>query len=825
MRASSGSCPVRRSARSVASQRQPRAPERTSAASRPACSARPARSPSRAPCAWETIGSSPISTPCANMKVAQIQTFASEAAAIAATLTWPTMTASTTPSSMVLTCVPATGRPRASILRTSARTGDTHASGWGAGRGEARVDEALRRGPAAQWCALRYNVAVAGRSAHLALGTLAAACLAVACSREEPPAPAGRGAAAGWPEYGGDAGGRRYTPLADVTPENVARLRVAWTHHTGDLPTSRGPQASELASEVTPILVEGKLLLCTPYNRVIALDAETGEERWAFDPHLDLSGRYANQLVCRGVSAWLDPERAPGAACRWRVFTATNDARLFALDADTGVPCSEFGSGGSIDLNPGAGPQRWRGEYQVTSPPAVGRDAVIVGSAVGDNQRVDAPSGVVRGFDARSGALRWAFDLAPPGFERTPANTSAEGYALGTPNAWGPISVDRQRDLLFVPTGNPSPDYFRGNDARDRYGSSVVALRASTGEVVWSFQTVHHDLWDYDVGAQPTLFSLRRDGREVPAVVVATKMGMLFVLDRESGEPLFPVEERPVPQGPAPGERLAPTQPFPLRPPPLVRQRLRPDEAFGFTPWDRGACRERIAGLRNEGIYTPPALEGTLVVPGNAGGVNWGGVAVDEERQRLVVNVQDLPWAVWLLPRDGPAPEQGPPGDAASVESDHGELAPMEGTPYRLRRALVLSPLGVPCTPPPWGELVAVDLGSGEVAWRTPFGTLRDILPIPLPPVTVGVPNLGGPLVTASGLVFIGAAFDRYFRAFDAATGEELWRARLPAGPQATPMSYRAREGSRQPVVIAATGYGRSGMTPGDAIVAFALEP
>jgi quinoprotein glucose dehydrogenase len=666
---------------------------------------------------------------------------------------------------------------------------------------------------------LRYHVAVPGRPAPLR-SALAAACLLLACSGEErgvegtsdagPP-----GGAAGWPEYGGDAGGRRFTPLADVTPANVERLRVAWTHHTGDLPASRGPHASTLASEVTPILVEGSLVLCTPYNRVIALDAETGAQRWAFDPGLDLSGRYGNQLVCRGVAAWRDPERVPGAPCRWRIFTATNDARLFALDGATGSPCGDFGAGGAVDLNPGAGPQRWRGEYQVTSPPAVGRDVVIVGSAVSDNQRVDAPSGVVRGFDARSGAPRWAFDLAPPGFERTPASTSAEGYALGTPNVWGPTSIDRERDLLFVPTGNPAPDYFRGDDCRDHYGSSVVALRASTGEVVWSFQTVHHDLWDYDVGAQPTLFDLARDGRRVPAVVVATKMGLLFVLDRETGEPLFPVEERPVPQGPAPGERLAPTQPFPLAPPPLVRHALRPDEAFGLTPWDRGACRERIASLRNEGIYTPPALEGTLVVPGNAGGVNWGGVAVDEERQRLVVNVQDLAWAVWLLPRDAAAPALGA----------RAELAPMDGTPYRLRRELVLSPLGVPCSPPPWGELVAVDLASGALAWRSPLGTLRDVAPVPLPPVTLGVPNLGGPLLTASGLVFIGAAFDRYFRAFDAATGEELWRSRLPAGPQATPMSYRAREGGRQYVVVAATGYGRGGMPPGDAIVAFALGP
>ena len=644
---------------------------------------------------------------------------------------------------------------------------------------------------------------------------IALVALLVACGGERAPAPpaSGGGPAVGWPEYGGDPGGRRYTPLADVTPENVASLRVAWTYRTGDLPASRGAQPSELASEVTPVLADGRLFLCTPYNRVVALDAETGEERWSFDPRIDLRSRYANQLVCRGVSTWLDPGLPAGAACARRVFTTTNDARLFALDAQSGEPCREFGAGGVVDLNPGVGELRWRGEYQVTSAPAVGRDVVVVGSAVSDNVRVDAPSGVVRAWDARSGALRWAWDLAPRGFARTAENSTDAGYALGTPNVWGTMSVDRERDLVFVPTGNPSPDYFRGADRRDEFGSSVAALRGSTGELVWSFQTVHHDLWDYDVAAQPTLFELRRGERRIPAVVVATKTGLLFVLERETGAPLFPVEERAVPQGPAPGERLSPTQPFPLRPPPLVRHALRPDEAFGLTPWDRGACRRRIASLRNEGVYTPPAVGGTLVVPGNAGGVNWGGVAVDEDGQRLVVNVQDLPFEIALVPRDAPAPR----------DVWHGETAPMEGTPYQLRREVVLSPLGVPCNPPPWGELVAVDLGSGEIAWRTPLGTLRDRAPIPLPPFTVGVPNVGGPLVTGGGLVFIGAALDRYLRAFDLDSGEELWRARLPAGAQATPMSYRARDGGRQYVVVAATGYDRGGMPPGDSIIAFAL--
>src|SRR5215468_6772667 len=560
MRASSGSWPVRSRSRPVPSQTSASSAESAAAAAKPACSARPARAPSRAPCARATIGSRPIKTPCAKVSVPQIQTFASEAAAIAATLTWPTITASTTPSSIVPTWVPATGSPSASILRTSVRRGDT--------------------GPPGGIAATGYPAAAMFGPRRLGLVALLFACGGDPGSAgDAAPAP---GPAAGWPEYGGDAGGRRWTPLADVTPENVTHLRVAWTYHTGDLPASRGAQPSELASEVTPILADGRLFLCTPYNRVVALDAETGEERWSFDPHVDLSGRYANQLVCRGVSTWLDPARAPGDACARRVFTATNDARLFALDAESGAPCVGFGDGGLVDLNPGVGGLRWRGEYQVTSAPAVTRDAVVVGSAVADNVRRDAPSGVVRAFDARSGALRWAWDLAPRGFVHSTGNSTAAGWALGMPNAWAPISVDRARDLVFVPTGNPSPDYYRGADPRDEFGSSVAALRGATGALVWSFQTVHHDLWDYDVAAQPTLFELRRDGRGIPAVAVATKAGFVFVLDRESGEPLFPVRERAVPGGPAPGERLSPTQPFPLKPPPLVRLALRPEEAFGL---------------------------------------------------------------------------------------------------------------------------------------------------------------------------------------------------------------------------------------------------
>ncbi len=635
---------------------------------------------------------------------------------------------------------------------------------------------------------------------------------ALACDRPEPVAHGGP--AADWISYGGDRGAQRFSPLEEISPANLSRLQVAWTYRTGDVSDGRGKVRSTTAFENTPILADGTLYLCTPFNRVIALDPETGQERWRFDPEVDLSGRYANQLICRGVETWLDAQGAAGAPCRRRIFTATNDGRLIALDAASGALCRDFGVAGQIDLNPDAGRQAWLGEYQVTSPPAVIHDLVVVGSAVSDNQRTDAPSGVVRAYDARTGALRWAWDLAPPGFVSTPENTSTAGYALSSPNVWAPMAVDEERDLLFVPTGNPTPDYYRGDTDIDHYGSSVIALRGSSGEVVWRFQTVHRDLWDFDVPAQPTLTEIVRDGARVPVVVQATKMGFLFVLHRETGEPVFGVEERAVPQDGATGERLSPTQPFPTRPPPLVPITLSPDDAWGVTPFDRRSCRQQLEALRYDGIYTPPTLQGSLMYPGNAGGSNWGGVAVDPTSHVLIANTMNLAWAVQLFPTE----------ETEAMRARYGgEVAPQRGRPYGMRRWAVLSPLGVPCNPPPWGTLAAVDLGDGSIRWQVPLGTIRDIAPVPIP-WKLGVPNLGGPLITGSGLVFVGAAMDDYLRAFDLGSGEELWKGRLPAGGQATPMTYRVRDGGRQFVVIAAGGHGRAGTRLGDYVVAFALE-
>jgi quinoprotein glucose dehydrogenase len=619
----------------------------------------------------------------------------------------------------------------------------------------------------------------------------------------------------GWEHYGGDAGGQRYSELTQLTPENVEGLEVAWTHRHGDWRGGRGRDArTEIAFEATPILAGGTLYVCTPFNRVFALDPATGEERWVFDPKIDPTAKYSNQATCRGVSHWSDPLAESGAVCARRIFMGTNDARLIAIDAVTGARCPDFGVGGEIDLTAGVGNLQWRGEYQVTSAPSVAGDVVAVGSAISDNSTTKAPSGVVRGFDARSGALRWALDPVRAGFEgHEDFPKSDGGLYLGTANAWAPMSYDTERDLLFVPTGNTSPDYYGGHRrGLDEYASSVIALRGATGELVWHFATVHNDLWDFDVPAQPTLTEITVAGERVPVVVQPTKMGFLFVLDRETGEPVFGVKEQPVPQGGVPGEKLSPTQPFPVKPPPLADLELTPDDAWGLTPFDRRWCRNRLEQYRIDGIYTPPSLEGSIMYPGNAGGSNWGGIAVDPGRQIAIANVMNAPWLITLFPAEE--------YEARKAAEPGIEIAPQRGTPYGMRREVFLSPIGLPCTSPPWGELVGVDLAAGEILWRRPFGTTRDIFPVPIA-LDYGLPNLGGPLVTASGLVLIGASFDDYLRAYDVKTGEELWKGRLPAGGQATPMTYEVD--GRQYVVIAAGGHERAGTTAGDHLVAFAL--
>jgi quinoprotein glucose dehydrogenase len=621
---------------------------------------------------------------------------------------------------------------------------------------------------------------------------------------------------ADWPAYGRDPGGSRFSPLSQINHDNVGHLEVAWIYRTGDWSHDQVDFNTTSAFEATPILVDGLLYVATPFNRVIALDPDNGQEKWVFDPKLDLTIGYANQLTCRGVSFWRDQNK-PDDPSAHRIFLATNDTRLIAISSDSGQVCADFGNAGTVDLAAGVGELRYRGEYQVTSPPAIAGDTVIVGSAVGDNVRIDAPSGVVRGYDARSGELKWSWDLAPPDGPAREDLVSESGYALGTPNVWSVMSVDEERDLVFVPTGNPSPDYYGGmRDGHDYYGSSVVALRASTGEVIWNFQTVHHDLWDFDVPAQPTLTNVIRDGEQIPVVIQGTKMGLVFTLHRETGEPIFDVEERPVPQTTVPGEITSPTQPFPVMPPPLIGTSLSKDDGWGPLGFGSDEARQRIDALHFEGMYTPPRVnEPTLMYPGNAGGTNWGGVAVDPNRQILIANVIDMPWVVTLIPAD----------EVAQARKDNPgvEIGTQEGTPYGVKREMLVSSMDLPMNEPPWGTLAAVDLSSGSILWQEPLGTVRDIAPIPLP-VKYGTPNLGGPMITAGGLVFIGAAMDNYLRAFDIDTGRELWKRRLPAGGQATPMTYRLSKDQPQTVVIAAGGHGRMGSKLGDYVVAFRLR-
>jgi quinoprotein glucose dehydrogenase len=595
----------------------------------------------------------------------------------------------------------------------------------------------------------------------------------------------------GWPNYGNDAGGTRYSAAKQIDRSNVSQLQVAWTYHTGGL-DAKTDLIHKAAFEATPILVEGRLFLTTPYSHVIALDPEKGTRLWEYDAQVDLSRNFS-EVSSRGVSAWVDPRAKENAPCKLRIFFGTLDGRLIALDGKNGKRCFE------IDLTRDAATQTdWTGGYQVTSSPVVADGLVITGSSIADIWKTDTGRGMVRAFDARTGALRWKWDPIPWA-ENTQPRT-------GAGNAWSTLSVDAKADLVFVPTGSAAPDYYGGLRPGDnKWANSVVALRASTGEFVWGFQVVHHDLWDYDVASQPTLFTWR-DG--TPAIVINTKMGHVFVLNRLNGKPLLPVEERPVPQSDMPGEQTSPTQPFSTIS--LVPERMPAEDAWGLTPEDVEWCRNKIQSLRWEGMFTPPSLQGTLVFPGNVGGVNWGSAAYDPVHHVMVANTNRLIAWVRMIPRDQLRAEQ----DKTQDNRIFGEFGNQEGAPYGLYRSFVFSPHKTPCNPPPWGTTEAVDLFTGKTVWDVPLGTM-------IPGKETGSINLGGPMISGGGLVFTSAGMDLYLRAFDVETGKELWKYLLPAGGQATPMTYVF--GGKQYVVIAAGGHGKLGTKQGDSVIAFAL--
>jgi quinoprotein glucose dehydrogenase len=616
-----------------------------------------------------------------------------------------------------------------------------------------------------------------------------------------------------WPAYGNDAGGMRFSPLTQVNPQNVKQLTVAWTFRTGELEQYKGTDAAEKAAfEATPIMVDGTLFFSTPTSRVFAIDAATGQKKWDYNPEVYLR-QDLSEITSRGVSFWPVPnDKTASGGHPKRIFVATLDGRLIALDAKTGKSIATFGKAGSVDLRAGVG------NISVTSPPAVIGNTVVVGSSMGDNQRFNYERGVVRAYDAVTGALRWSWDPIPrkqgdAGFDTWKGpNVGLTGAA----NAWSLISADAERGLVFIPTTSPSPDFYGGERlGQNRFASSIVAIRASTGKVVWDFQTVHHDIWDYDNASQPVLMPFTQNGKTVPAVAVGTKMGHVFILHRETGVPLLPVEERPVPKSTVPGEDASPTQPFPTTLPALGLQKV---EAWGPTSADKAAAEQRINGLRYEGIFTPPSLEGSLMTPGNVGGIHWGGMSYDPQSGLLITNVNRLAALIRLLPREQLS---------ASVKNDQellrAETGMQSGTPYVLKRSYLFAKTDTGLlmqTPPPWGTLVALNLQKGTLEWEVPLGYMLD--PTKYPDAKKwGSLNFGGAITTAGGLIFVAASLDGHLRAFSTKDGSMQWEVPLPASGQATPMTYQVN--GQQYVVIAAGGHGKLGTKLGDYVVAYKL--
>ena len=615
-----------------------------------------------------------------------------------------------------------------------------------------------------------------------------------------------------WPAYAGTWAGLKWSPLSQITPANANQLKTAWHIHTGDVKEPSDP--GEFTYEMTPIKVGDLLYLCTPHDIVIAVDPVSGQTRWRFDPKVHVKG--TQHMSCRGVSYW-DSAAAPGAPpmaprapdCSTRIFVATNDARLIALDALSGRPCGDFGANGTVNLTPQY-PGYTEGWYQFTSAPLIARGLVVLAGSIYDNMSVKMPSGVVRAFDAKTGKLVWNFDPGNP--DSTAPLAQGQHYSLSSTNSWSTSAADDKLGMIYIPFGMGAVDQYGAKrpPTTEKFASSIVALDSATGALKWVFQTVHHDLWDMDVPAQPALVDLPIGGQMVPALVQSTKTGNIFVLDRRTGKPVIPVEERKVPGNAAPGDWVAPTQPFshasfmPLDP---VRER----DMWGATMLDQLTCRIAFRKMRYEGPFTPPSLQGTLVYPGNFGVMDWGGMAIDPVRGIAFANPSYMAFVDKLTPNKPKWPEHA---------TNRG-LNPNAGAPFAVYLNPFLSKLGLPCQAPPWGYVAGMDLATGKVVWKHKNGTIVDQSPVPLP-FKLGVPSLGGPMTTAGGVAFMSSTLDDFVRAYDVTTGRQLWEDRLPAGGQATPMSYQGRDG-RQYVVVVAGGHGTLGTKAGDDVIAYAL--